>query len=76
MAQFENACGECGYTTGWCSQSEADERLVRHYLDRHPTVAPGGAHRVRDGDPSAGGCGSCLLVLVVLIVLVAILSNR
>ncbi len=75
MAQFQRACGECGFATGWTTESSSEHQLLAHYHQRHPNIDPGGAVQIRDGSPLKGGespgigAGGCCAVAAILLVL-------
>ncbi|MFE6222965.1 hypothetical protein [Streptomyces sp. NPDC057854] len=84
MAQFEYACGECNYVTGWKKESEALDLLSAHYRAEHPGTLLGGTGRARyTSSPEApkssgGGCMGCagLAGLVILLLLVAAMCEQ
>lgn len=45
--RFRIACGECGYQSGWTTESAAQADAIRHYQDRHPSILPGGTIQFR-----------------------------
>ena len=63
-------CGECGFSTRWTTQSEAEDLSVAHYADRHPQLAPGGSVETNRKNPAAVGClpmvGLVLLLLMII----------
>ncbi|NML51186.1 hypothetical protein HHL19_14010 [Streptomyces sp. R302] len=84
MAQFEYACGECDYLTGWKRESEAIELLGAHYRAEHPGCVLGGTGRARYASSSVepessggGGLGCAAWVgIVILLVLVAAMCEQ
>ncbi|KIZ14842.1 hypothetical protein [Streptomyces natalensis] len=78
MATFRNACGECGYTTPWLAESEAERRLVDHYARRHPHLPPGGAQQIKGGGGGGGcgGCGALALGLIVLVIIIGLAGQK
>lgn len=79
MAKFRNSCGECRYTTPWLPESEAEQRIVDHYAQRHPDLPPGGTQQLDSGSGGGGGCGGCgalALGLIVLFIIIALASQK
>ena len=64
-------CGECRHRSPWHTESAGAEAHLRHYLERHPGIDPGGQVEFRGGKRGGG----CLTALVALAVLTAILVS-
>ncbi|WP_354644327.1 hypothetical protein [Kitasatospora camelliae] len=69
---YRYRCGECGFKTGWLSESQGEQQQMEHYSKRHPGLLPGGLVETNHKDPSGGfGCAEVVGVLVVLLLLAA-----
>lgn len=68
---FRYSCGECGFSTPWTTESEAEDLAVAHYADRHPNLTPGGTVQVNRKDPTGLGCLPMLGIAILLLVIVA-----
>ncbi|MEU0163269.1 hypothetical protein ABZ154_31870 [Streptomyces sp. NPDC006261] len=68
---YRYRCGECGFTTRWTTESEAEDLAVAHYADRHPRIVPGGSVEINRKNPNSLGCvplfGLACLVLFLII---------
>lgn len=67
---YRYRCGECGFSTRWTTQSEAEDLSVAHYADRHPHLVPGGSVETNRKNPQSSGClpliGIALLLLLII----------
>ncbi|MEL5960031.1 hypothetical protein AADR41_35640 [Streptomyces sp. CLV115] len=68
---YRYRCGECGYSTPWTTESDAEDRAVSHYADRHPDIAPGGTVQINRKDANSVGCLPVLGMAVLLLLIVA-----
>ncbi|MCX4729468.1 hypothetical protein [Streptomyces sp. NBC_01363] len=68
---YRHWCGECGYKTGWLSESQSEEQQIEHYAKQHPGIPPGGSVEVNRKDPDSLGCLPVLGILFLLLILAA-----
>ncbi|MGW4248066.1 hypothetical protein [Nocardia sp. NPDC004722] len=45
--KYRAVCGECGFRSGWMTESQAEASSAQHYRSRHPNVPPGGTMQIR-----------------------------
>ncbi|WP_324792430.1 hypothetical protein SJX93_00020 [Streptomyces cyaneofuscatus] len=66
---YRYRCGECGFSTLWTTESEAEDRSRAHYADRHPQLVPGGSVEINRKNLETVGClpmiGIALLLLLI-----------
>ncbi|WP_418960472.1 hypothetical protein [Streptomyces tritici] len=68
---FRYRCGECGFSTRWSTESEAEDLAIAHYADRHPGLLPGGSVEVNRKNPHSPGCLPVLGVAFFLFLIIA-----
>ncbi|MFI1188615.1 hypothetical protein [Streptomyces californicus] len=68
---YRYRCGECGYSTRWTTESEAEDLSVAHYADRHPRLVPGGSVEINRKNPESVGCLTMLGIALLLLVIIA-----
>lgn len=63
-------CGECGFKTGWITESQVEQQQTEHYSRKHPIVFPGGHVEMNRKNPDGGvGCAQVVGILIVLLIL-------
>ncbi|MBB6171255.1 hypothetical protein HNR23_001315 [Nocardiopsis mwathae] len=66
---YRYRCGECGFKTGWTTESEAEDRAIAHYADHHPELIPGGSVEINTKNPNSLGCLPHLGILILLLII-------
>ncbi|WP_405020797.1 hypothetical protein OHV05_31920 [Kitasatospora sp. NBC_00070] len=65
-------CGECGFRTGWLTESQVERQQTEHYAARHPEIFPGGQVETDRRNPNrAVGCAQLVGLLVMVLILAA-----
>ncbi|MET8732475.1 hypothetical protein ABZV81_35695 [Streptomyces parvus] len=68
---YRYRCGECGFSTSWSTESEAEDRVVAHYADRHPDLVPGGSVEINRKNPNSLGCLPMIGIAFLLLLIIA-----
>ncbi|MBD2830286.1 hypothetical protein ID875_26080 [Streptomyces globisporus] len=68
---YRYRCGECGFSTRWTTESEAEDLSVANYADRHPRLVPGGSVEINRKNPESAGCLTLLGIALLLLLIIA-----
>ncbi|MFE9456741.1 hypothetical protein [Streptomyces californicus] len=68
---YRYRCGECGFSTRWTTESEAEDLSIAHYADRHPRLVPGGSVEINRKNPESVGCLTLLGIALLLLLIIA-----
>ncbi|MFE9009052.1 hypothetical protein ACFYOY_44300 [Streptomyces sp. NPDC007875] len=63
-------CGECGFSTRWTTESEAEDLAAAHYAERHPGLALGGGLEINRKNPNFLGFLPLLGIAFLLILII------